>query len=140
MAFCTADDIKRALPLGTQDISAKLGTINLTNFIDDASNYITSKLSDIYTGLKAGDGLLKQICLALTLEKVIPFLNNSQLDGLKETNLVNVINDAKKDLQALIDGSLTLPTTTYTSKTSTVRLNSGFTSYTDDELTTKRML
>ena len=140
MAFCTADDIKRALPLGTQDISAKLGSINLTNFIDDASNYITSKLSARYTDLVEGGGLLKQICLALTLEKVIPFLNNSQLDGLKEANLVSVIDDAKKDLQALINGSLTLPTTAYTSKASTMSLNAGFTSYTDDELTTKRML
>lgn len=140
MAFCTADDIKRALPLGTQDVDAKVGSIKLAEHIDDASNTITSKLSVRYTGLLAGDGLLKQICLALTLEKVIPFLNNSQLDGLKETNLVNVINDAKQDLQALVDGSLTLPTTAYTSKASTMKLNAGFTSYTDDELTAKRML
>ena len=107
MAFCTADDIKRALPLGEQDVDAKVGDINVNKHIDDVSNTITSKLSDRYTGLKAGDGLLKQICLGLTLQKVIPFLNNSQLDGLKENNLVNVINDAKKDLQALIC-SLTL--------------------------------
>ena len=140
MAFCTADDIKRALPLGEQDVDAKVGDINVAEHIDDVSNIITSKLSTRYTGLEAGDGLLKQICLALTLEKVIPFLNNSQLDGLKETNLVNVINDAKQDLQALIDGSVKLPSTAYTAKPSSMSLNAGFTSYTDNELTTKRML
>ena len=140
MAFCTADDITNALPLGTQDISAKLGTINLNTLIDDASNYIVSKLAARYTDLVEGDGLLKQICIGLTFQKVTQFLNNSQLDGLKEANLVNVINDAKKDLQALIDGSLTLPTTAYTSNASTMKLNAGFPTLTDDELTTKRML
>tara|TARA_Y200000002_G_scaffold370142_1_gene365256 strand:+ start:13660 stop:14082 length:423 start_codon:yes stop_codon:yes gene_type:complete len=140
MAFCTAEDITNALPLGTQDISAKLGTINLTTLIDDVSNYITSKLSSRYTDLVEGNGLLKQICIGLTFQKVTQFLNNSQLDGLKEANLVSVIDDAKQDLQALVDGTLTLPTTAYTSNTSTMRLNAGFTSYTDEELTAKRML
>ena len=140
MEFCTSEDITNALPLGQQDISASLGALNLKDLISDTSNYITSKLYSRYAQLVEGDGVLKQICIGLVFQKVIQFLNTEQLDGLKQSNIVSIIQDAKKDLQALIDGSLTLPLTAYTSKTSTVRLNAGFTSYTDDELAAQRML
>jgi hypothetical protein len=137
MEFCSAEDITNALPLGQQDIDSSLGALNLKDLISDTSNYITSKLYSRYAELVEGDGVLKQICIGLVFQKVIQFLNSEQLDGLKQSNIVSIIQDAKKDLQALIDGSLTLPTT---SKTSTVRLNSGFPVLTDEQLAAKRML
>ena len=70
MAFCTADDITNALPLGTQDISSKLGTINLTALIDDASNVEADWFSNVNAvgvtaGASAPEVLVQQVITRL---------------------------------------------------------------------------
>ena len=140
MEFCTSEDITNALPLGQQDIDSSLGALNLNKHIADAASYIASALNLKYQGLIGGDGVLKKICIGLVLQEIAQYLNTEQMDGFKQANFDNRIKSAREDLQALIDGSLTLPTTAYTSKTSTVRLNGGFTVLTDEELAAQRML
>lgn len=113
MAYCSKDDVESDFKDIEFTDSTKVTSGEVTSITEQESAYIDSMISSRYVVPVTGDNsllVLKKICIALSSDRVRNILitktGKDELD--QDTKGMIAVSRARKDLQAIQDGTLRL--------------------------------